>query len=151
METIETLLVEDDPPWKEIMLDSLMNYNLNIDWAESAEEARIKINDKHYDLIILDVGEASFGGQSWSKVSGSLYDWIRKEHPQAYDFADWIKEQHPQIYLIGYSSLAEEAEPDHFDAVLDKSGDLEVGKHEMGLAERIVQCLRAKGFEIVKT
>lgn len=49
------LLVEDDPLFKQISLDSLRNSPVEVDYAADGEEAIARLSTKEYDCVLLDI------------------------------------------------------------------------------------------------
>ena len=51
-DTVEVLLIEDDPFDAEIVKERLSNYRINVTWSKTAEEA-LELLRQGYDFIIL--------------------------------------------------------------------------------------------------
>ena len=129
MKNIEILVVEDEKGWRETVEDLLSPYNINLDFVDCAETARIKMESRIYDAMLVDVGVASFGRRM-------LLD------PIGYSFVDWVREEYPNSYIIGWGAVVDDVDQNHFNKLIDKCCE--------DLKEKIIECLNESGLKVME-
>jgi hypothetical protein len=117
--SIETLLVNDRIPILDRWKQELIHPNFSIYCARTPLETLSKITRKHYDLILIDLGESSL-------------------ERRPYAIAHMIRDAKPNAVLIGISGcpiIEEQSEP--FDRILIDSSNLH---------DRLREILQQNGF-----
>ncbi len=72
---VSVLIVDIDPKVKEFVTSMLQVQGYNVTWAESAGRARELLDQRFFELAILDVGLAK-------DHTTELFDYIRSQHPE---------------------------------------------------------------------
>ncbi len=73
------LLVDDEEKFLDVLSQRLQAHGINVDTASSGEEALIKVKNKNFDAVILDLIMPGIGG---------------------IDTLKYIKEQNPELQVI---------------------------------------------------
>ena len=73
--TKRVLVVEDEPPISEVCRRVLISEGFEVDIAVHGKVAQDMIEEKQYDLCIVDIRTPTMDGKE-------LYQWLKEKHPQ---------------------------------------------------------------------
>ncbi len=73
--TKRALVVEDEPTISEVCRRVLISEGFEVDIAVNGEVAQGMIEEKQYDLCLIDIRTPTMNGIE-------LYQWLKEEHPQ---------------------------------------------------------------------